>query len=59
VVQSSIVACNEDLLAGLRGERQPETTGEDNLKTVRLVHASYESARRGSAYQFEASRGAT
>ena len=59
VVQSSIVACNEDLLAGLRGARAAETTGEDNLKTVKLVHASYESSRRGSAYQFEASRGGT
>lgn len=44
VVQSSIVPCNQDLLAGLRGEKTPETTGEDNLKTVRLVFAAYESA---------------
>jgi predicted dehydrogenase len=44
VVQASIVPCNQDLLAGLRGEKTPETTGDDNLKTVRLVFAAYESA---------------
>ena len=44
VVHASIVPCNQDLLAGLRGEKTPETTGDDNLKTVRLVFASYESA---------------
>jgi predicted dehydrogenase len=44
VVHSSIVPCNADLLKALRGEGQAETTGEDNLKTVRLVFAAYESA---------------
>jgi predicted dehydrogenase len=44
VVHSSIVPCNADLLAGLRGEDPAETTGEDNLKTVRLVQRAYESA---------------
>ena len=34
-MHASIAACNGDLLAGLRGEREPETTGEDNLKTMR------------------------
>jgi predicted dehydrogenase len=46
VVHASIVPCHADLLAGLRGERTPETTGEDNLRTVRLVFDAYESARR-------------
>jgi predicted dehydrogenase len=46
VVQSSIVACNENLLRALRGEDDAETTGDDNLKTVRLVFAAYESAAR-------------
>jgi D-apiose dehydrogenase len=45
VVHSSIAACNGNLLAALQGEAQAETTGEDNLKTVRLVFASYNSAR--------------
>ena len=44
VVQSSIVACNANLLQALRGSGQAETTGEDNLKTVRLVFAAYDSA---------------
>ena len=46
VVHSSIVPCNADLLAGLRGEKMPETTGEDNLRTLRLVYLAYESASR-------------
>jgi predicted dehydrogenase len=44
VVHASGVPCNENLLAALRGEGRAETTGEDNLKTVRLVFAAYESA---------------
>ncbi len=46
VVQSSIVPCCADLAAHLRGQKNAETTGEDNLRTVRLVFASYESAAR-------------
>jgi predicted dehydrogenase len=44
VVHASIVPCNADLLKALKGEGPAETTGEDNLKTVRLVFAAYESA---------------
>ena len=44
VAHSSLVPCNENLLQGLGGG-QAETTGEDNLKTLRLVYGSYESAR--------------
>ena len=58
VVQASIVPCNHDLLAGLRGEKAPETTGEDNLKTVRLVFASYESAAANRVVPLEQSIGA-
>ncbi|RYG52071.1 MAG: gfo/Idh/MocA family oxidoreductase, partial [Chitinophagaceae bacterium] len=46
VVHSSIVDCNRDILKALQGG-QAETTGEDNLKTVQLVWASYESASTG------------
>ena len=53
VVQSSIVPCNQDLLAGLRGEKTPETTGEDNLKTLRLVFAAYESAASDRVVRFD------
>ncbi len=44
VVHSSIVPCNANLLAALTGDAEAETTGEDNLKTVRLVQRAYESA---------------
>lgn len=44
VVHASIVPCNANILKALKGEGQAETTGEDNLKTVRLVFAAYESA---------------
>ncbi len=43
VVHSSIVDCNQNILAGLQGGKA-ETTGADNLKTVQLVDASYLSA---------------
>jgi predicted dehydrogenase len=44
LVHASIVPCNANLLDALRSEAQAETTGEDNLQTVRLVFAAYESA---------------
>ena len=47
VVHSSIVACNANLLRALTGEGSAETTGEDNLKTIRLIFAAYESAANG------------
>ena len=46
IAHSSVVPCNTDILASLRGEKPAETTGDDNLKTVRLVFAAYESAAR-------------
>lgn len=46
VVHSSIVPCQANLLEGLKGGKA-ETTGEDNLRTVKLVFASYESAASG------------
>ncbi len=52
VVHSSIVPCQENIAAGLRGGRT-ETTGEDNLKTLRLVFAAYESARTGQSVELQ------
>jgi len=52
VVHSSIVACNANLLCGLKGEGTAETTGEDNLKTVRLVFAAYDSANHNRVIYF-------
>jgi D-apiose dehydrogenase len=43
VVHSSIVDCNSDILTGIKGGKS-EMTGEDNLRTVQLVWACYESA---------------
>ncbi|RPJ55598.1 MAG: gfo/Idh/MocA family oxidoreductase [Acidobacteria bacterium] len=52
VVHASIVPCNKNLLAALKGEGQGETTGEDNLKTVRLVFGAYDSAERDEVRRF-------
>lgn len=49
LVHASIVPCNADVLRALQGAGAAETTGEDNLKTVRLVFAAYESASTGRA----------
>src|SRR5690606_22198177 len=45
VVHSSIVDCNRDLLSDLQGSGKAETTGKDNLETIRLIYAAYDSAR--------------
>jgi predicted dehydrogenase len=55
VGQVSVVPCNANLLRALRGEGPAETTGEDNLKTLRLVFGSYESAASGRALTFRTS----
>jgi predicted dehydrogenase len=47
LVHASIVPCQADLLGALKGTGAGETTGEDNLKTMRLVFAAYESAASG------------
>jgi len=51
IAHSSMVPCNTNLLQGIRGDGQAETTAEDNLKTLRLVHAAYESARSNQVVQ--------
>jgi hypothetical protein len=48
----SIVACHANLLGALRGEAPAETTGEDNLKTMELVFAAYDSAARNAVISF-------
>ncbi|WP_404424058.1 Gfo/Idh/MocA family protein [Nibricoccus sp. IMCC34717] len=47
VSQAAIVPCHANLVGGLRGQTSAETIAEDNLKTLKLVFASYESARSG------------
>jgi D-apiose dehydrogenase len=46
LVHAGIVACNADLLRALQTSTPAETSGEDNLKTMKLVFASYDSAAR-------------
>jgi predicted dehydrogenase len=50
--QSSMVPCHRNLLAALRGQGEAETTGADNLKTMELVFAAYESARKDTVVRF-------
>lgn len=54
IVHASIVDCNRNILQGLQGLHNAETTGADNLETVRLVHAAYASARTNSLIQLSA-----
>src|SRR5690606_22249451 len=49
VVHGSIVDCHRNLLAHLSGRAQAETTAEDNLRTLQLVDAAYQSAETGRA----------
>ena len=48
LVHSSIVDCNRNIMAGLLG-RSAENTGADNLRTIQLVYACYDSAAQGRA----------
>lgn len=48
LVHASIVPCNANILAALTGGSPAETSGADNLKTVQLVFAAYESAATGN-----------
>lgn len=45
LVHSSMVACHRDLLNALQSNTTPETSAADNLKTLKLVQAAYDSAR--------------
>jgi D-apiose dehydrogenase len=47
LVQASIVPCNANLFAALQGAGEAETTAADNLQTVQLIFAAYESASTG------------
>ncbi len=47
LAHASIVPCHENLLQALAGLGPAETTGRDNLETLRLVFAAYDSAARG------------
>ncbi len=46
-IQESVVAIQQDFARCIAEGRQPETSGEDNLKTLALVEAAYLSAQEG------------
>ena len=48
VNHASMVPLHENFLRGLRGGPPPENTGADNLKTMQLVYAAYESAEQNT-----------
>jgi D-apiose dehydrogenase len=48
-VQESVLRTQEAIVHAWRTRKDPESTGEDNLKTYALVEAAYESARAGRA----------
>lgn len=49
LVHSSIVDCNRNILEAIQKKSKAETTGADNLESVRLVHASYASTKKNKA----------
>lgn len=54
LIHASIVPCHRNILRDLQGGPPAETRGEDNLRTVRLVFAAYESAARGQVVELPA-----
>jgi predicted dehydrogenase len=53
VVHVSMVPIHRDFLKAFETGQPPETSGEDNLKTMRLVFAAYESAERNQVICFD------
>jgi D-apiose dehydrogenase len=53
LIHSSIVPCQVNLAQALKGEAIAETSGADNIKTIRLIFGSYKSARTGQVLHFE------
>ena len=49
VAQESVLLTQRHIVDALRAGREPETTGEDNLRTFALVEAAYEAAATGRA----------
>ena len=46
-VQESVLRTQEAIVRAWRAGKDPESTGDDNLKTYALVEAAYEAARLG------------
>lgn len=54
IVHSSMVACNGHLLDALEKGVPAETDSRDNLRTMQIVFAAYESAKNQSVVRFDA-----
>ncbi len=48
-IQESVLNIQQDFVACLNAKREPETSGADNLKTLALVYAAYDSAADGGS----------
>jgi D-apiose dehydrogenase len=48
-VQESVLRTEEGIIRAWKAGKDPESTGDDNLKTYALVEAAYEAAREGRA----------
>jgi D-apiose dehydrogenase len=53
LAQTAGVACNANLLGALQGRHPAETTGEDNLRTLKLVFGAYDSAGQNRAIEVQ------
>jgi predicted dehydrogenase len=53
VNHASMVPLHQDFLRSLRTGAPPENTGADNLKTMQLVYAAYESAATNQVVRIE------
>lgn len=53
VNHDSGIHINRNILKAMKGEEKAENTGEDNLETVRLIWAGYESAATGRKIKIE------
>ena len=53
VAHASMVPIHQNFLRAFTTGESPENTGEDNLKTMRLVEAAYESAERNQVITFD------
>ena len=53
VNHASMVPLHQDFLRAFRTGQPPENTGEDNLKTMRLVYAAYESAAKNQVVMLD------
>ena len=53
VNHASMTPLHQDFLRALRGGPPPENTGADNLKTMQLVYAAYDSAERNQVIQLD------